>query len=123
MSINEGELLAACENFHDSWFGGKSKEHKEEFSDLLYRFVRCWQQERESSRESQHIEMLHGDERRKQQMKTLVEENNRLREALFPRPEIKDCSPLILYFGTKEERDEFVALVGEAKPNMRSYKV
>ncbi len=58
-----------------------------------------------------------------ERLKSLEEENRILREALFPRPEIKDCSPLILYFDTKEDRDEFIAAVAEAKPNMRSYKI
>lgn len=46
-----------------------------------------------------------------------------LREALFPRPEIKGTAPLILYFGNDQEREEFVAAVNEAKPGMKSYKV
>lgn len=53
----------------------------------------------------------------------VLDELKRLNEALFPRPEIKDAASLILYFDDKNERDEFVALVQEAKPGMRSYKV
>lgn len=29
-----------------------------------------------------------------------------------------DVAPLCLYFGTKEDRDNFIAVVAEAKPNM-----
>ena len=31
---------------------------------------------------------------------------------------LEDSLPLCLYFGSKEDREEFVALVHEAKPNM-----
>lgn len=78
---------------------------------------------RESGRESQQIEMLHGDARRKQQMKGLVEENRMLREALHPHAGIKDTYPLILYFDSKTDANEFVALVQEAKPGMKSYQL
>lgn len=78
---------------------------------------------RESGRESQQIEILHGDARRKQQMKRLVEENRVLREALHPHAGIKDTYPLILYFDSKADANAFVALVQEAKPGMKSYQL
>lgn len=53
----------------------------------------------------------------------LVEPARRLREAVFPRPEVKDTAPLILYFSTKKEREEFIDAVREAKPHMKSYRV
>lgn len=53
----------------------------------------------------------------------LIEPARRLREAVFPRPEVKDTAPLIVYFSTKEEREEFIDAVREAKPNMRSYRI
>lgn len=53
----------------------------------------------------------------------IIKENLVLREALYPRPEIKDCPPLILYFGTDQDRDEFIELVQQAKPGMRSHKI
>lgn len=55
--------------------------------------------------------------------KALLEENRILREALHPRPETKGTAPLILYFGSDKDRDEFVALVQEAKPGMKSYSI
>ena len=33
---------------------------------------------------------------------------------------LEDTLPLVLYFGTKEDREEFVAVVREAKPGMYS---
>ena len=35
-------------------------------------------------------------------------------------PALEDTLPLVLYFGTKEDREEFVAVVREAKPGMYS---
>lgn len=35
-------------------------------------------------------------------------------------PALADTLPLVLYFGTKEDREEFVAVVREAKPGMYS---
>lgn len=35
-------------------------------------------------------------------------------------PSLKETLPLCLYFGTEQDRDEFVALIHEAKPNMIS---
>lgn len=35
-------------------------------------------------------------------------------------PALADTLPLVLYFGTKEDRDAFVAAVREAKPGMYS---
>lgn len=71
MPINEGELLAACENFFESWFGpaicapeamerveARRKKSKQEFSELLCRFVKVWQPERESGCQKCHEEML-----------------------------------------------------------------
>lgn len=57
------------------------------------------------------------------ELERLREENKRLREALFPHPGVEGAAPLILYFSTKADRDEFVAIIHEAKPNMRSYKI
>lgn len=52
----------------------------------------------------------------------LQAENKTLREALYPHEGIKDCYPLILYFATRQEADEFVNLVQQVKP-MRSYRI
>lgn len=35
-----------------------------------------------------------------------------------PTPELKGLAPLVLYFATEEEKNDFVALVKEAKPGM-----
>lgn len=34
-----------------------------------------------------------------------------------PVPELKGCIPLVLYFKTQADADEFIAVVREAKPN------
>lgn len=57
---DENELLAACENFFESWFGPaigapeamehiqeRRKKTKQEFAELLFRFVQAWQPKRE----------------------------------------------------------------------------
>jgi hypothetical protein len=36
---------------------------------------------------------------------------------------LKDSLPLCLYFATEEDRDEFVELFREVKPNCRTVKV
>lgn len=56
-------------------------------------------------------------------VKSLEEENRILREALNPHEGVKGLYPLILYFGSREEADEFTDLVQQAKPGMRSYKI
>lgn len=38
-------------------------------------------------------------------------------------PELDETYPLCLYFGTEQDRDEFVEAVQEAKPNMISRKL
>ena len=43
--------------------------------------------------------------------------------ALRPHDAAQDFKPLILYFPTDEDRDEFIEVVYAAKPNMRSVKV
>lgn len=44
-------------------------------------------------------------------------------EALAAVPELKDKHALVLYFLTDADRDEFVGLVHEAKPGMRTVKL
>ncbi len=52
------ELMNACENFFESWFGAplgqpehmdrileRRKETKKEFAEILYKFVSLWQKE------------------------------------------------------------------------------
>lgn len=41
----------------------------------------------------------------------------------FPRPELNGTYPVVLYFGTEEDRDEFIALVKEAKPGLVARKL
>jgi hypothetical protein len=36
---------------------------------------------------------------------------------------LKETLPLCLYFGTEQDRDEFIAIVREMKPNMISKKM
>ena len=36
---------------------------------------------------------------------------------------LKDTLPLVLYFGNEKDREEFISLVQEAKPNMVAKKV
>lgn len=36
---------------------------------------------------------------------------------------LKDALPLILYFGSEADREEFMALVREIKPNMMAKKI
>ena len=43
--------------------------------------------------------------------------------ALRPHDAVQDSKPLILYFPTDEDRDEFIKVVYAAKPDMRSVKV
>lgn len=35
-----------------------------------------------------------------------------------PTPELTGTAPLVLYFGTEQQRQEFIALIQEAKPGM-----
>lgn len=44
-------------------------------------------------------------------------------EALAAVPSLRGAKALVLYFPTDADRDEFVALIHEAKPNMRSVKL
>jgi hypothetical protein len=44
-------------------------------------------------------------------------------EALAAVPTLRGAKALVLYFPTDADRDEFVALIHEAKPNMRSVKL
>lgn len=37
-----------------------------------------------------------------------------------PVPQLKDCHPCILYFESRDEASEFMALVQEAKPNLKA---
>jgi hypothetical protein len=53
----------------------------------------------------------------------LAEENRTLREAIHPRSETKGTAPLILYFATEQEREEFIELYRQVRPSARSYKV
>lgn len=41
-----------------------------------------------------------------------------LRVLQAPVPELQDCKPLVLYFPTDAARDEFVAAIQQALPNM-----
>lgn len=41
----------------------------------------------------------------------------------FPTPELEGTYPVVLYFGTEADRDEFIALVREAKPGMVARKL
>ena len=43
--------------------------------------------------------------------------------ARAPLDQLRGTKPLILYFGNDVDRDEFIALMAEAKPNMRSVKL
>ena len=43
--------------------------------------------------------------------------------ALRPHEAVQDSKPLILYFPTDEDRDEFIKVVYAAKPDMTSVKV
>jgi hypothetical protein len=36
---------------------------------------------------------------------------------------LKDTLPLILYFGSEQDREEFMALVREAKPNLMAKRL
>ena len=44
-------------------------------------------------------------------------------DALRPHDGVKDAKPVVLYFHTDEEREEFIEAVHEACPNLRSVKV
>lgn len=37
-----------------------------------------------------------------------------------PVPQLKDCFPCVLYFETRAEANSFIALVQEAKPNLKA---
>lgn len=40
-----------------------------------------------------------------------------------PVPELKGAKPIVLYFGSDADRDEFAAAVAEAKPGMTTRKL
>lgn len=42
---------------------------------------------------------------------------------LTPDPSLRSSVPIVMFFATKAEADEFVELVQEAKPNMRGRMV
>ncbi len=44
-------------------------------------------------------------------------------KALRPHEDVTNTEPVICYFATEEDREEFIQAVMEAKPNMRSVKV
>lgn len=44
-------------------------------------------------------------------------------EAIAAVPQLKDARALVLYFPTDADRDEFVSLIHEAKPGMRTVKL
>jgi len=46
-----------------------------------------------------------------------------LEARLCPHPDVQGTEPLILYFTTDADRDEFIAAVQKAKPSMRAVKV
>jgi hypothetical protein len=58
---------------------------------------------------------------------SLCDEVERLREALkllaTPTPELKDMQPVVLYFTTDTEREEFIDAVQEACPNLKPFPV
>ena len=41
-------------------------------------------------------------------------------DCLRPHDSVKDLEPVILYFQTREDRDEFIAAIMEAKPNLKA---
>jgi hypothetical protein len=42
---------------------------------------------------------------------------------VWPHEAVKGLKPLVVYFGSKEDREEFISAIHEAKPNVRTIKV
>lgn len=49
----------------------------------------------------------------------LEKANEKPSELLCPTPDVEGCIPIVLYFKTNADADEFCELVKEAKPNLR----
>lgn len=48
---------------------------------------------------------------------------NTVMKVLRPIDQVKDTEPVVCYFATEDDREEFIQLMMEAKPNMRTVKV
>lgn len=54
---------------------------------------------------------------------SLEHENDIVRESLNVHPGVDGTVPLILYFDSRHDADEFARLIQEVKPGMRSYSL
>ena len=53
----------------------------------------------------------------------LEKANEKPSELLCPTPDVEGCIPIVLYFKTNADADEFCELVKEAKPHMISKRL
>lgn len=56
-------------------------------------------------------------------IKLLQDQIAALRHVAEPHAAVAGTKPLVVYFATDADRDEFIAAMAEAKPNMRSVKL